>query len=95
MPVRSPMLLAAGMVLMALGGNVAAQTGPTRSGPGAGYNQPGGMGERALPGGPPPADLNQRLNLPGSRANPPVRGTDLDRPPCPQKNPNSNPTMRR
>ncbi|MBS7541221.1 hypothetical protein [Ancylobacter lacus] len=54
-----------------------------------------GMGQRALPGGPPHDSQERRLNLPGSRANPPVRGTNLDDPPCPRANPACNPTMQR
>ncbi|MCK0197777.1 hypothetical protein MWN34_12740 [Ancylobacter sp. 6x-1] len=54
-----------------------------------------GLGQRALPGGPPSDSLERRLNLPGSRANPPVRGTNLDDPACPPARPNCIPTMQR
>ncbi len=54
-----------------------------------------GMGQHALPGGAPYDSLQRRLNLPGSRANPPVRGTDLDDPPCPPARPACIPTLQR
>lgn len=92
MTTRNAGIVAALAVLLATSVPALAQTG-VPGGPDA--NAP--RGQYGLPAGPPLRAPDGQLDtrLPGSGANPPVRGTDAQRPACPPQNPGCNPTLQR